>query len=293
MKVFWAIVGVLVVGAAVYVFAGTRTPPRPARDSRDANVASAVNPDPASVARDASPLPERNPEASIPQPAPSPSVPAAAPADTRVEPPAIPQSTPVHGESAPAPGPTPAPVAPAGDPAPTTIQQGSGLFDVIPSTREVKDDGSVLWDGKWIVKGEGTKEKPYEVSWEMLTAVEHTYDPRSGTKKVAQAVASLDGAWVRIIGYVAFPMLEREPRELLMMLNQWDGCCIGVPPTPYDAIEVHLTETVKGDDRYAMYGTVQGRFGVKPYVSGDWLIGLYVMDEGTLKAGEYGGFGGS
>ena len=31
----------------------------------------------------------------------------------------------------------------------------------------------------------------------------------------------------------------------LMMLNQWDGCCIGVPPTPYDAIEVKLKEAAK------------------------------------------------
>ena len=31
-----------------------------------------------------------------------------------------------------------------------------------------------------------------------------------------------------------------EVNEALVMLNQWDGCCIGVPPTPYDAVEVRL-----------------------------------------------------
>ena len=50
----------------------------------------------------------------------------------------------------------------------------------------------------------------------------------------AYGLTTLTSEHVEITGYVAFPMLMDEADELLVMLNQWDGCCIGVPPTPYD-----------------------------------------------------------
>jgi hypothetical protein len=93
----------------------------------------------------------------------------------------------------------------------------------------------------------------------------------------------LDKQRVRITGYVAFPLYVQQPRELLVMLNQWDGCCIGVPPTPYDAIEVRTADVIKGDDRFATFGTVEGTLQVKPYVVGDWLVGLFIMEDAALK----------
>jgi len=177
--------------------------------------------------------------------------------------------------------------------APTAPSAAAATFDVLPaSTKERREDGSLLLDGKWTITGDGTREKPYVVSWEMLTTAEHTFDPRAGSRKIPEGVAMLDGKWVKVTGYVAFPMLVQQPRELLVMLNQWDGCCIGVPPSPYDAIEVRLKDIVTGDARFATFGHVTGRFSVQPYVSGDWLIGLYIMDEGKLEIEAFGGFGG-
>ncbi len=31
-----------------------------------------------------------------------------------------------------------------------------------------------------------------------------------------------------------------EAKELMVMLNKWDGCCVGLPPTPFDSIEAAL-----------------------------------------------------
>jgi hypothetical protein len=70
--------------------------------------------------------------------------------------------------------------------------------------------------------------------------------------------------------------------EMLMMLNQWDGCCIGVPPTPYDAIEVKLKAAAKGDTRLRTTGTLSGVLRVEPYLVKDWLVSLYIMDDGEL-----------
>lgn len=179
---------------------------------------------------------------------------------------------------------------------PPTPTDGTGAKEAKPEIAseakvEKQADGSVLVDGKYVVKGEGTKEKPYEVTWEMLVSVQDDYDPRKGQKKLPGRIMILDGKWVKMTGYVAFPLAVEDPKELLSMLNQWDGCCIGVPPTPYDAIEVRLGDSVPKDDRLATFGAVTGKLSVKPYLVGEWLVGLYIMDDAKLSVKQFGGFG--
>ena len=85
-------------------------------------------------------------------------------------------------------------------------------------------------------------------------------------------------------GYVAFPLGGAESTEILAMLNQWDGCCIGIPPTPYDAIEVALTAPVPRSQRHAVtFGSLTGRLQVSPYLVENWLVGLYLMDDAELR----------
>jgi hypothetical protein len=178
--------------------------------------------------------------------------------------------------------------------APTPAKGATGEAKVETASDAVierKPDGTMLVDGKYTVKGEGSKEKPYEVTWEMLLSAQEVYDPRKGQKKLPGRVTMLDGKWVTITGYVAFPLYVDEPKELLSMLNQWDGCCIGVPPTPYDAIEVRLASAVSKDNRLATFGSVTGKLSIKPYLVGDWLVGLYLMDDASLTVKRFGGFG--
>lgn len=169
-----------------------------------------------------------------------------------------------------------------------TVGAKGGGFEIVPSTIETNEDGSMLVDGRFRVAGDGTREKPYEIAWELLISAEEKYNPSEKKTQLPQSIAMLDGKFVRITGHVAFPLYQQEPRELLAMLNQWDGCCIGVPPTPYDAIEVQMNGAVAGDDRLATFGVIEGLFGVKPYVVGDWLVGLYVMERGELTGKRFG-----
>jgi hypothetical protein len=164
-------------------------------------------------------------------------------------------------------------------------------YEVTPTTIQPQDDGTSLVDGKYTIKGDGSVESPYVVPWELLTSVEHTYNPAEGKKKISEGVAMLDGKYVRLNGYIAFPMMVQQPRELLSMLNQWDGCCIGVPPTPYDAVEVRLKDKVTGQKRFMTAGSVVGVFRVKPYLTGKWLVGLWVMDDGEIVSEKYGAGG--
>lgn len=145
------------------------------------------------------------------------------------------------------------------------------------------DDGHLRIQGLHLLKGEGTKASPYLLTWPLLQTAGATYKPNLNERLLPQHIALLDGAWVEVSGYVAFP-LPQDTSEMLVMLNQWDGCCIGVPPTPFDAIEVKLTGPVAPGQRHTIkYGLVRGRLTVEPYLIENWLVGLYLMDDATVE----------
>ncbi|MBB47097.1 MAG: hypothetical protein CMJ33_00745 [Phycisphaerae bacterium] len=141
-------------------------------------------------------------------------------------------------------------------------------------------------DDEFTLQGDGTQENPYRPTWEYLYSAGDTYAPRLGKNEIPQRIALLDGKWINISGYTVFPLVSGKTKEMLVMLNQWDGCCIGVPPTPFDAIEVGLNEAVmRGPKHTITYGTITGRLKVDPYLIEDWLVGLYLLEEGTLQPG--------
>ncbi len=191
---------------------------------------------------------------------------------------------------------TPPPVAPkaplAAEPASASTPLGTftkGLDQTIKDAkvrpgRLVQKDDEISADGKFVIHGKGTKESPYEVTWELLMSASDTYIPRLGEKEIPQRIALLNGAYVRISGFIAFPLIVTESSECLVMLNQWDGCCIGVPPSPYDAIEVKLSTPADNSKRHVVrVGTLEGVFHIDPYVVEKWLVGLYTMDNATLS----------
>lgn len=183
--------------------------------------------------------------------------------------------------------------APTGSsPATAPMATGPAADEPDPLTAkiETKDDGSLLIDGKYAVTGKGTAADPYKVTWDQLLSVQDVYAPKQGKKKLPGRITMLDGKWVEITGYIAFPIMAETQDEALSMMNQWDGCCIGVPPTPYDAIEVRLKTAATGNARLTTYGKMTGKFKVDPHLVGGWLVGLYVMDDAELSAQSYGGF---
>lgn len=205
---------------------------------------------------------------------------------TAVATPAAAASAVTPAESASAPVNPAVAVPPAAGPAALAPAPAAGAGPRI----EEREDGSKLVDGRFVVKGEGTREKPYVITWDLVLSAEDEYAPKDGKTELPARIRMLDGKWVKVVGYVAFPLMVTEADELLVMMNEWDGCCIGIPPTPYDAVEVRLVSPVSGRDRLANFGAVVGRFKVEPHLIGGWLVGLYLMDQATLEPRGYGGF---
>ena len=218
---------------------------------------------------------------------------ATAPAPTAPNAPA--QQSPAAGGAAPPPAAAPAPKA-AVVRAPDAVDLGLDVTikdaTVVPGNivprPDAKSGGTLLYaDGKYEIRGAGTAENPYRVSWECLASAQESYIPRLGEREIPQRVAMLHGKVVEIDGYLAFPLMVTETKELLVMLNQWDGCCIGVPPTPYDAIEVKLVDVAKRGGRHAMFnfGGIRGTLKVDPYLVENWLVGLYILDNAKMIDG--------
>ncbi len=284
MKAFWIIL-ILVVAAAAAVLLMPREPSGAPDATPDGGAAKpAPSPAPAPAA-----APAPKPDAPTPLPVADPGRNATgAAAQASKEPPkgAGPGANP--GAS---PGAKPDAKPDATAPAPGGLDLG--MHAEIPSATIARGslvrqpDGSIVADGRYRISGAGTAEEPYRVSWECLSSASETFVPRLGETTIPQRIAMLDGKVVRIEGYVAFPLMQQETREVLLMLNQWDGCCIGVPPTPYDAIEVKLVEPIKNTRRHAnfTYGGVTGVLKVEPYLVENWLVGLYTM-EGATYSGE-------
>jgi len=312
MKVFWAIIGLLLIGAVATLLLTDRGLSSPKATPTGGPAATTPSPNeplpepgPKNPAKDA--LAGAKPESSAdskpeakPETKPE-ATPAVAP-DANSEAKAEVSPTPAPVEAKPETRPVetkPAETKPAepnvlenkpADAATAKPTEGLAAPEAAPlpaAKVEKKDDGSMLIDGRFSVKGAGTPEDPYVLPWDLFTSVEEVYKPQQGKKELPGRIMMFDGKFVRIAGYVAYPMFVEQPRELLSMLNQWDGCCIGIPPTPYDAIEVKLAKVVTGNERLATYGTVEGKLGVKPYLAGDWLVGLYLMEDAKLSVKEY------
>jgi hypothetical protein len=318
MKVFWGLVVVLALAAGVLLL--VRRPSAPSGGPAPAAPAGTPAPAPMSPSGDARGTPAPSSDAaSVPPPMEPVVVPAPAPkAETPAA--AVPVPTaPVAVETKPTPV---APVAPAGVPIPPEKaaevaklaaalgEALTNLGDPIPSTPVehtpvaaaggdagggdpaapakivAQPDGSVLVDDRFTMRGTGTKDDPYVVTWELLLSARETYQPRLGKKIIPDRLKRLDGKWIRLGGYTAFPIMAQSADEMLVMLNQWDGCCIGVPPTPYDAVEVRLSRAAEGEERTRVSGTLKGILRVDPYLVKDWLVSLYLMDEGVLTAGQ-------
>ena len=180
------------------------------------------------------------------------------------------------------------PVVKLPDPAPPEAVKAQSPM-VSTSARigiEQQPDGSLRVDGRFTVTGSGSEQDPFVIGWPLLASAAETMNAGSGLVTPPPHIAFLSGQWVQISAFVAPPLWGERTSELLVMKNRWDGCCIGLPPTPFDCIEATLLEPIKLGARHSIsFGTIRGRLVVEPFAAGNFLIGLYRLEAARLIAG--------
>lgn len=147
------------------------------------------------------------------------------------------------------------------------------------------DAETIRLDGRFTVRGSGTERDPYRITWDLLTSAAESISAEEKRWVLPGRLAALQGAWVQISGYWAPPLQQFQTREIMVMLNRWDGCCIGRPPTPFDCMDVTLTAplTISGLHLFR-YGTVCGRLRIAPFAAGPYLLGLYQLEDAVLES---------
>ena len=149
-----------------------------------------------------------------------------------------------------------------------------------PTTLTRGSNNQIEVDGRYTILGSGTELDPYRITWELLKSAYETMDLNGERVAPPKRVEMLNGTYVQISGYLAPPLWGQETKELLVMFNKWDGCCIGLPPTPFDCIEAQLAAPIKlGAAHTISYGAIRGKFIVEPFKAGKFLIGLYRLEE--------------
>ncbi len=252
MRTVWAIAA-LVIGAAITLLAWPQARTAPSTK-------------PPSAAPAASPAPPPNPA-----PLPTPPVP---PAPATTTPPASAALDDLLGGSL-----FTAPSASGPSTAAPAVTVGT------PARIERIDERTIRVDGEFTIRGSGTERDPYLVTWELLASASRELDAAAGRFVVPGRIADLRGAWIRISGYWAPPLQVFEARELMVMLNKWDGCCVGLPPTPFDSIEATLSRSVQVQGKHLFrFGTITGRLDVEPFVAGTFLLGLYRLRDAVLES---------
>ena len=144
-------------------------------------------------------------------------------------------------------------------------------------------DGTLLLDGRFTLTGSGSEQDPFVIGWPLLFSANETIDAAAARLVPPPHINFLNGQWVQISAFLAPPLWGEKTSELLVMKNRWDGCCIGLPPTPFDCIEATLATPIKlGAQHSISFGTVRGRLVVEPFTAGSFLIGLYRLESAQL-----------
>lgn len=165
-------------------------------------------------------------------------------------------------------------VAPAGPDAhaPSVVPAGE-------STRAAPADGAPLL----MPPGAGTERQPFRISWELLGRANGHVRQDGSLDGFPKELSMLGGNWVELNGFYAPAVLAPNTDELLVMLNRWDGCCIGLPPTAYDSVLAKTRESVDFSQQHQIrFGTLRGRLEIEPFALGGMVLGLYRLEDAEL-----------
>jgi hypothetical protein len=131
--------------------------------------------------------------------------------------------------------------------------------------------------------GAGTERQPFRVSWDLLGRASGHVRGDGTLDAMPTTLVLLGGTWIELSGYYAPAIIAPSTDELVIMLNRWDGCCIGLPPTPYDSALVKTRAPVDFSLQHQFrFGTIRGRLVLEPFALGGLVLGLYRIEDAEL-----------
>jgi hypothetical protein len=151
------------------------------------------------------------------------------------------------------------------------------------SDRPVSDSATTPATPPAMPPGAGTERQPFRVSWDLLGRASGHVRGDGTLDAMPPTLVLLGGTWIELSGYYAPAIIAPSTNELVIMLNRWDGCCIGLPPTPYDSALVKTRAPVDFSLQHQFrFGTIRGRLVLEPFALGGLVLGLYRIEDAEL-----------
>jgi len=182
--------------------------------------------------------------------------------------------------------------APVTQPAPSTTQSISSKRSVVAGTQPADagtafiqhlDDGSMLVDRLYPLRGAGTEIDPYVLSWVYLLSAKETYQPEAGHWDLPARISMLEGKHVMVRGYLAVPVYSRLATRVLLTWNMIDACH-GTRPKPFEALEVTLNKPLEIQPHSLTKLQLSGILKLDVRLQQGWLTTLYRLDDASIEA---------
>lgn len=127
-------------------------------------------------------------------------------------------------------------------------------------------------------------DKPAEPAKEgtlSFALLESAQDASAGGEiKIPDAVKAHHGKWVTITGHVLLSWATEEITQFQLAKNPWDGCCMGVPPSYFNAVRVQMAPGGKFSNRFDRVATISGRFRADiQKTENGYVDAIYWLDE--------------
>lgn len=148
-------------------------------------------------------------------------------------------------------------------------EQLTGLFHIVEAVEGETPDPERPPDPSGSIAG------IHKIAFQLLEKAKSV--SQGSDVRVPDDIQALDGRWVTITGNVLIPWVEQKVTQFVLAKNPWDGCCLGIPPGPYDSVSVRLREGSHLKDRFSAVQTLSGRFRVELERSEGYVTGLYKL----------------
>ncbi|HYG75481.1 MAG TPA: hypothetical protein VEK08_10805 [Planctomycetota bacterium] len=168
---------------------------------------------------------------------------------------------------------------------PVPMEGGTVERDENPRLVRMKD-GSLVIDQYWTIPGgEGTPERPYLLTWDLLLSGQSSFDPAKPDAQLPERLKFLDGKHVSIKGYSLKSVTSGGASDEFLLNDQLiDNCPICLTRSVFATVLVKVKTPEVLERGVINVFTVRGMFKVQPSIQAGFLLGVFYLNDAEITS---------
>ncbi|MBE7466882.1 MAG: hypothetical protein HS116_25710 [Planctomycetes bacterium] len=148
-----------------------------------------------------------------------------------------------------------------------------------------RPDGTLLLDDFYELRGSGTREDPYRVTWDLLVSALETAKPSDGALVFPARLELLKDMAVELRGYTVVAESSAARHEFILNRSVLDDCCLLPPTNIFEVVEVRSAQAGLLMPGIVNAVTVRGTLRIDPLIRQGQVAGVYVLEDAELVLG--------